>query len=148
MGPELIDAYQFATDLTALAVFNQPPVTEKFPADSGSGRVNHADESRAIGILVRKYASLLVSSTRVLYLFKGIGKFISVLWQHMNLKEFVGDTVPAEIIMGRNLPLHVDELPKARAAFSTQVTLKPDHTKILFCENQGYKNWEMIWELL
>jgi hypothetical protein len=43
------------------------------------------------------------------------------------LEEFIGDPIPAEIIMGGDLSLHVNELPKACAAFSAQVTLKPDH---------------------
>lgn len=54
MGPEFIDPDELATNLIGLLMFDQHPVTEKFPADGGTAWVYNADKSWAIGILSGK----------------------------------------------------------------------------------------------
>jgi hypothetical protein len=53
----------------------------------------------------------------------------------VHLEEFIGDTVPAEVIMLGNLSLNFYELSKARAASPTPVALKFCHSNILFMLN-------------
>jgi hypothetical protein len=133
MGPEFIDADNLAPELTGHAFIDQHPVAEKFPADSGAVRVDHADKTRALGVPVHKYAPFLgVTFTVVLHFLKFIGKFISKLRQYVNMEEFIGDPVPAKIIMCGNFSLNFYELPKARAAFPATVALKLHHSKIQF----------------
>jgi hypothetical protein len=50
----------------------------------------------------------------------------------MDMKEFVGEPVPAVIIMRSNLSLNVDKIPNAHAASSTPVTVELHHSKIQF----------------
>jgi hypothetical protein len=133
MGLELVDSYEFAPELTGLLVIDEHPVAEKFLADSGAVRVDYAHKSRAFGIPAREYAPFLKGIlTVVLHFLKCIGKFISKLWQHVNLEKFIGDSVPTIIIMGGNLSFNFYEIPKACAAFPATVALKLHHSKIYF----------------
>ncbi len=133
VGPELVDPYESSSELTGLAMIDQHPVAEKFPADRGAVRINYADYSGAVWILPGKYAPLRWSILSViLHFFKCIGKIVSKLWQHVRLEEFIGNSIPAEIIMVSNLSLHFNELPKTRAAFPATIALKLDHSKINF----------------
>jgi len=133
VGLELVDSYEFAPELTGYMVIDQHPVAEKFPADSGAVRVDYAHKSRAFGVPARKYAPFLGGIlTVVLHFLKCISKFISKLWQHVNMEEFIGDTVPAIIIMVGNLSFNFYEIPKACAAFPATVALKLHHSKIQF----------------
>jgi hypothetical protein len=116
-----------------MVVVNQHPVAEKFLADSGAIGVDYAHKPRAFGVPAREYAPFLGGIlTVVLHFLKCIGKFISKLWQHVNLEEFIGDSVPAEIIMLSNLSFNFYEIPKACAAFPATVALKLHHSKIHF----------------
>jgi hypothetical protein len=112
-------------------------VAEKFLADGGAGGVNCTQKTRTIGVPERKYAPFLRGVlTVVFHLFKFIGKFICKFRQHVHLEEFIGDTVPAKIIMLGNLSLNFYELSKARATFPTAVALKFHHSNIHFMLNR------------
>jgi hypothetical protein len=133
MGLEFIDSHNLAPELAGHAFIDQHPVAEKFLADGGAVRIDYAYKTRAFRVPVRKYAPFLRGTlTVVLHFLKFVGKFISKLWQHVNMEEFIGDAVPAKIIMCGNFPLNFNELPKARTALSTTVALKLHHSKIQF----------------
>jgi hypothetical protein len=131
MGLELVDPNEFTPELTGLVVIDQHPVAEKFLADSRAIRVDYAHKSRTFGVPAREYAPFLGGIlTLVLHFLKCISKFISKLWQHVNPEEFIGDSVPAEIIMLGNLSFNFYEIPKACAAFPATVALKLHHRTI------------------
>jgi hypothetical protein len=133
MSPEFVNPDKFATELTGLPVINQHPVAKKFPADRRPRGVNNADKSGPFRVLSREYTTLVgIILASVLHFFECPGKFIGILWQHVSLEEFVGNCVSAEIIVGGNLSFDVNELPETCTAFSAQVTLKFDHSTILF----------------
>jgi len=140
MGLKLVDPDEFTPELPGGVMVDQHPVAEKFPADGGAGRVDCADKTRAVGVPARKYAPVLPGiPVFPLNLFKFLGKFISKFWQHVHLEEFVGDTVPAEVIMVGDLPLNFYELSKTYAAFPTAVALKFNHSNIHFMLNRIIK---------
>jgi|GEM_PF-4862739 hypothetical protein len=133
MGPEFIDSDNPAPELSGLTVIDQHPVAEKFPADGGAVRVDYAENTRAVGLPVRKYTPFLGGIlTFVLHFLEFIGKFIDVLGQHVNTKEFIGDPVPAKIFIIGHFSLNFYELPKAFAALPAAVALKFHHSKIHF----------------
>jgi hypothetical protein len=133
MGLEFIDSDNLAPALTGLAVPYQHPVAEKFPADGGTVRVDYAGKTRAVALPVHKNApSLGGIRTVVLHLLKFIGKFIGILGQHVNMEEFIGDSIPAKIIMVGNLSLKFYKIPKTHAASPTTAALKLRHSKMHF----------------
>ena len=137
VGPEFIEPDNLPPHLTGLVVVDNHAVAEKFLADGRAGWVNCTQKTRTIGVPERKYAPFLRGVLSVVFhLFKFIGKFIYKLRQHVHLEEFIGDTVPAEIIMLGNLSLNFYELSKARAAFPTAVALKFHHSNIHFMLNR------------
>jgi hypothetical protein len=132
MGHEFVDSDEFAPALAGL-VLDQHAVAEKFPADGGAIRVNYAQKSRVLTFPVHKYTSFLrCIFTLVLHFRKFIGKFVGVLRQHVNMKEFIRESIPAEIIMTGNLSLNFDKIPDAHAASSTPVAVELHHGKIQF----------------
>jgi hypothetical protein len=131
MGLELVESDNLAPELTGLVEIDQHPVAEKFLADSGAVRVDYAQKSRAFGVPAREYAPFLRGIlTIVLHFLKFIGKFITKLRQHVNLEEFIGDFVPAKIIMFGNLSFNFYEIPKTFAALPATVALKLHHSTI------------------
>jgi len=133
IGPELVDSYEFATELTGGVMVDQHPVAEKILADSGAVRVDYADRPRAFRVPAREYAPFLGRILTVaLHFLKCLGKFISKVWQHVNMEEFIGESVPAKIITFGYLSLNFYELSKACAAFSATVALKFHHSNIHF----------------
>jgi hypothetical protein len=133
MGLEFIDSDNLAPALTGLAIPYQHPVAKKFLADGGAVRVDYAQKSRAITLPVHKNAPTLGGIlTAVLHFFKFIGKFIGILRQHVNMEEFIGDSIPAKIIVVGNLALNFYEIPKTHAASPTPAALKLRHSKINF----------------
>jgi len=133
MGPELVESDNLAPELTGLVVIDQHPVAEKFPADSGAVRVDYAQRPRAFRVPFRKYTPFIRGIiTIVLHFLKFVGKLISKLWQHVNPEEFIGDSVPAKIIMFGNLPFNFYEITKTFAALPATVALKLHHSNILF----------------
>jgi hypothetical protein len=135
-GLEFIDSNNLTTALTGLAVPYQHPVAEKFLADGGTVRVDYAGKTRAVALLVHKNAPFLGGIlTVVLHLLKIISKFISILWQYMNMEEFIGDSIPAKIIMIGDLSLNFYIFPKTHAASPTTIALKLRHSKMHFMLN-------------
>jgi hypothetical protein len=133
MGLELVESDNLAPELTGLVVIDQHPVAEKFLADSGAVRVDYAPKPRAFSVPAREYAPFLRGVlTVVLHFLEFIGKFISKIWQHVNPEEFIGDSVPAIIIMVGNLSFNFYEIPKTFAALPATVALKLHHSKIHF----------------
>jgi hypothetical protein len=131
MGLELVESDNPAPELTGIAEIDQHPVAEKFLADSGAVRVDYAQKSRAFGVPPREYAPFMRGIlTVVLHFLKCIGKFIGILGQHVNLEDFIGDTVPAKIIMFGNLSFNFYEIPQTFAALPATVALKLHHRKI------------------
>jgi hypothetical protein len=56
---------------------------------------------------------------------------------HVHLEEFVGDTIPAEVISPGYLPFDPDKFPETRTAFPAPVAIKLRHTVI-----------DLIWDRL
>jgi len=133
MGPEFINSDNLTPELTGHAFIDQHPVAEKFPADGGAVRIDYADNPRAVGLPTRKYTPPLWDIlTVVLYFLKFLRKFIGIVGQHVNMEEFICESIPGKIIMVGNFSLNFYELPKARAALPATVALKLHHSKIHF----------------
>ena len=116
-----------------LFLIDQHPVTEKFLAYGGAVRINNTEKTRTFGLPVHKYTSLLRGILTVgLQFFKFFCKLIAIFGEHMNMEEFVGDSIPAKIIMCRNFSFNFYEFPKTYAASPAPVALKLHHSKIYF----------------
>jgi hypothetical protein len=140
VGLELVDPNEFSPKLPGVVVVDQHTVAEKFLADGGAGGVDCAEKTRAFWVPARKYAPFLLFTFAIpFHLFKFVGKFISKFRQHVHLEEFIGDSVPAEVIMFGDLSLDFDEVSKASAAFPTAVALKLYHSNIHFMLNRIIK---------
>jgi hypothetical protein len=70
--------------------------------------------------------------TIVLHFLKFIGELIGIFGQQVNMEEFIGDSVPAKIIMGGNFSLNGYKIPKTYAASPATIALKLHHSKIHF----------------
>jgi hypothetical protein len=130
-GLEFIDSNKLAPALTGLAIPYQHPVAEKFPADGGAVRIDYAGETRAVTLPVHENAPSFGGILAVvLHFLKFIGKFIGKFGQNVNMEKFIGDPIPAKIIMVGNLSLNFYEIPETHAASPTTIALKLRHSKI------------------
>ena len=83
-----------------MPIIDQHPVAEKFFADGGAVRIDNTEETLSFALPVHKYASLLGGIlTVLLQFFKFFCKLIAIFRQHMNIEEFIGDSIPAKVII-------------------------------------------------
>jgi hypothetical protein len=129
--PELINPDYFAAKFAAWLVVDEHPVAEEIPANGRAGGVDCADKTLATRMFPQKNAAFMGCAG---ILFVQIGEFFINFFgkfrQYMNLENLVRDTIPANVIPVIDLPLDFDELPKALAAFPTEVAFEFRHTSI------------------
>lgn len=131
LGLELIDPDNLAPALTALVVPNQHTIAEKFLAYGRTVRVDYTCKAGTAGLPVHENTPFLGRIiTIVLHLLKLIGKFIDIFGLHMDMEEFIGDSIPAKIIMVANLSFNFNKIPKTNTATPTPVTLKLRHSNL------------------
>jgi hypothetical protein len=143
MGLEFIDADEPAPALTGLVVPDHHPVAEKFPADGGTVRIDYALKARAVAFPVHKNAPCFggILSAGLQFL-KSVSKFISIFRQHVNMEEFIGDSIPAKIIMVVDLTLNFYKIAKTHAASPTAIALELRHCKLHFMFLRIIKIWK------
>jgi hypothetical protein len=133
MSPDFIHTDNFTAELAGPAIIDQHPVTEKLFAYGGAVRINTTEKTRTPGLPVHKYASLLGGILTVgLQFLKFFCKLIAIFRQHMNMEEFVRDSIPAIIIMCSNFSFNFNEFPKTNTASPATIALKLHHSKIHF----------------
>jgi hypothetical protein len=108
VGPEFVHTNNFTAELTGPAIIDQHPVTEKLFADGGAVRINNTEETLTFGLPVHKHASLKGAIfTIALQFLKLFCKLIAIFRQHMNMKEFIDDSITAIVIMSSNFSVQL-----------------------------------------